>query len=126
LVGRIETVGRITSRVLLIVDGGNVVPVKRASDGIAALAIGLGDGRMDLRPLAAGTNPFKAGDLFITSGTGGIYRPGVPVAVGIRRSREGTIARPLADPAQLDFAIVEPEFVAPPPPPLDPLAAAKP
>ncbi|MFM2100675.1 MAG: rod shape-determining protein MreC [Pseudomonadota bacterium] len=117
LVGRILTTGRTTSRILLIVDGGNIVPVKRVSDGVPALAIGIGDGRLDLRPLAAGSNPFNVGDVFVTSGTGGIYRPGIPVAVGVRRTREATTARPLADPSQLEFAIVEPIFITPPPEP---------
>jgi len=119
LVGRIVQVGGISSRVLLIIDGGNIVPVKRVPDGMPALAYGIGDGRLDLRPLAAATNPFKVGDVFVTSGTGGIYQPGIPVAIGIKHNREGTIARPLADPARYDFAVVEPEFVSLPAPPPD-------
>lgn len=115
LVGRIVQLGERSARVLLVIDGGNIVPVRRVPDGTAAIAYGLGDGRLDLRPLAAGTNPFKVGDIFVTSGTGGIYQPGIPVAIGIKHNREGTLARPLADPASFDFAIVEPEFVTPPP-----------
>jgi rod shape-determining protein MreC len=122
LVGRVVQVGQVTSRVLLIVDGGNIVPVKRVTDNVPALAVGLGDGRIDIRALAAGTNPFKVGDVFVTSGSGGIYQPNIPVAVGVRHNREGTIARPLADPAQLDFAIVEPVFVTPLPEPANPAA----
>ena len=115
LIGRIVQVGERSARVILIIDGGNIVPVRRVPDGTAAIAYGLGDGRIDLRPLAAGTNPFKVGDIFVTSGTGGVYQPGIPVAIGIKHNREGTLARPLADPAGFDFAIVEPEFVTPPP-----------
>ena len=116
LVGRIAQAGQWSARVLLIVDSGNIVPVKRASDGVPALAYGMGDGRLNLRPLAAGTNPFKAGDIFITSGTGGVYQPGIPVAIGVKSDRDGTVGRPLADPARLDFAIVEQEFIEPMPP----------
>lgn len=119
LVGRIVQAGQSSARVLLIVDSGNIVPVKRASDGIPAFAYGLGDGRLDVRPLSVGSNPFKAGDIFITSGTGGVYQPGIPVAVGVKSSRDGTIGRPLADPARLDFAIVEREFIEPMPPPAE-------
>jgi rod shape-determining protein MreC len=115
LVGRVVQVGERSARILLIIDGGNIVPVRRVPDGAPAMAYGLGDGRIDLRALAAGTNPFKVGDIFVTSGTGGIYQPGIPVAIGIKHNREGTIARPLADPSRFDFAIVEPEFVSPPP-----------
>lgn len=116
LVGRIVQTGNSTSRILLIVDGGNIVPVKRLSDGIPALAIGLGDGRLELRPLAAGTNPFRAGDVFVTSGTGGIYQPNIAVCIAIKQTRDGTFARPLADPANLDFAIIDPVFIVAPPP----------
>jgi rod shape-determining protein MreC len=115
LVGRIVNAGQVTSRVLLIVDGGNIVPVKRVTDNMPALAVGLGDGRLDIRPLSAASNPFKVGDVFVTSGSGGIYKPGIPVAVSVSRNREGTVGRPLADPAQLDFALAETIFTAPPP-----------
>lgn len=126
LVGRVIAVGRHTSHVLLMIDGGNIVPVKRVPDGTPALAYGLGDGRIDLRPLAAGTNPFRVGDVFVTSGTGGVYQPGIPVAIGIRHNREGTIGRPLADPARYDFAVVESEFAIPPAPAQNPGTKAQP
>jgi rod shape-determining protein MreC len=116
LVGRIVQRGQFASRVLLIIDSETIVPVKRVSDGVPALAIGLGDGRIELRTLAAGTNPFKAGDVFVTSGIGGIYAPGIPVAVGVKRTRDTTFGRPLASPASLDFAMVEPVYIAPLPP----------
>jgi rod shape-determining protein MreC len=124
LVGRIIAAGRVTARVLLITDGGAVIPVRRLSDGMPALATGRGDGGLDVRALQAGTNPFKVGDVFVTSGAGGIYPPDIPVALAKIQRRDVTIARPLADPAQLDFAIVLPPFIAPdpvlPPPPVTP------
>jgi rod shape-determining protein MreC len=115
LVGRVVAVGRITARVLLITDGGNVVPVRRLSDGMPALATGRGDGGLDIRALEAASNPFNPGDVFVTSGTGGIYPPDVPVALAKIRTRELVVARPLADPRRLDFATVEPAFIAPAP-----------
>ena len=115
LIGRIVAAGRVTARVLLITDGGAVVPVRRLSDGQPALATGRGDGGLDIRALQAGTNPFKVGDVFVTSGAGGIYPPDIPVALAKVERRDLTIARPLADPSRLDFAIVLPPFVAPDP-----------
>jgi rod shape-determining protein MreC len=115
LIGRIVAVGRHSARVLLIVDGANVTPVKRASDGTPALAIGTGDGRLTLRPLSGGNAPFRAGDVFITSGSGGIYRPNIPVAQALKAGREGALARPMADPNRLDYALVEPIFQSAPP-----------
>jgi rod shape-determining protein MreC len=110
--------------VLLIVDGGNVTPVKRTTDSAPALAIGTGDGRLILRPLTSDVQ-FKPGDIFVTSGSGGIYRPGISVARAIDRGREGTKARPMADPARLDYAEVEPIYQTPPPPAPSQIGEAK-
>ncbi len=120
LIGRIVQVGRNASRVLLIVDGNNVVPVKRVSDGVPALSVGLGNGLVEIKPLVSGSLPFKPKDVFVTSGSGGIYRPNVPVAIAIRRDRESMIGRPLADPGRLDFALVFPAYAAPLPMPAAP------
>ncbi len=110
LIGRVVAAGRVTARVLMIIDSGNVVPIKRLGDGLPALATGRGDGALDVRALQAGGNPFRVGDLLVTSGAGGIYPPGVPVAMVRVLHNDVAIARPLADPARLDLAIVEPPF----------------
>ncbi|PZO91892.1 MAG: rod shape-determining protein MreC [Sphingomonas sanxanigenens] len=122
LIGRVVAVGHTTAQIALLTDGGTVVPVRRAKDGLPAIATGTGEGAIDLRALGAGDNPFKAGDVFVTSGVGGVYAPDIPVAVVVRVAGDQTVARPLADPAQTDFAIVEPLFqpaiekpLAPPP-----------
>jgi rod shape-determining protein MreC len=115
LVGRVVAVARTTARVLLIGDGGNVVPVRRVPDGLPALATGRGDGTLEVRALEASQNPFRAGDLFVTSGAGGVYPPNIPVAIVRRLDREAAVARPFADPNRLDFAIVLRPFVAPQP-----------
>jgi rod shape-determining protein MreC len=115
LVGQVSATGRYSSRVRLITDSDSTIPVRRVSDGLIALAIGMGDGRLELNAQTAGTNPFRVRDIFVTSGAGGVYRPGIPVAIGISQGRDGTLARPLADPSRLDFAVVEPEFVEQPP-----------
>ena len=111
LIGRVVAAGRISARVLLITDGGNVVPVRRIGDGMPALATGRGDGGLDIRALEAGSNPFKIGDVFVTSGAGGVYPLDVPVAIAKIANREAVIARPLASPNRLDFAIVESPYL---------------
>ena len=112
LVGRIVETGPTTARVLLVSDGKNVTPVQRASDSLPAFATGRGDGTVDIQPINIGTNPFKGGDLFITSGSGGLYSPGIPVAVVIRKTETGAIGRVLANPAKVSHAIVQPIFQA--------------
>jgi len=116
LVGRIVQVGRISSRVQMVIDGGARIPVQRASDGTPALAVGIGDGRMMIHAKGNGGNPFKLRDVFVTSGAGGIYKPGIAVAVIVKQDRQGSIAVPTAAPDRYDFAIIMPEFIAPLPP----------
>jgi rod shape-determining protein MreC len=107
LIGRILEAGRWASRVLLITDGGSNVPVQLVRNGTPAIASGRGDGLIDLKTLEVGESPFKRGDIVVTSGTGGVYPPLVPVAIVVKADRDATVARPLADPARIDFAIVE-------------------
>lgn len=112
LVGRILETGPTTARVLLVSDSQNVTPVQRASDSLPAFATGRGDGTVDIQPINIGTNPFKGGDLMITSGSGGLYSPGIPVAIVIRKTETGAIGRVLANPAKVSHAIVQPIFQA--------------
>lgn len=107
LVGQIVDVGFTASRVLLVSDRANVVPARIMRSGNPVIATGRGDGTLDIRPLEVGRNPFKRGDIIVTSGTGGLYPPLVPVARVIRLDDDGAIAVPLADPSETSFAIVE-------------------
>jgi rod shape-determining protein MreC len=110
LVGRIIDVGQLASRVLLISDRTSIVPARLLRGGIPVIAQGRGDGTVEVRPLEVGRNPFRPGDLIITSGTGGLYPPLVPVARIVKLKDDGAIALPLADPATTSFAIVEPAY----------------
>ncbi len=107
LVGRIVDSGALASRVLLISDRASIVPSRLLRDGKPVIAQGRGDGTIDVRPLAVGRNPFRPNDIIITSGTGGLYPPLVPVAKIVKLNGDSAIAVPLADPANTSFAIVE-------------------
>jgi len=110
LVGRIIDAGALASRVLLVSDRANIVPARLLRNGIPVIAQGRGDGTIDVRPLEVGRNPFKRGDIIITSGTGGLYPPLVPIARVVKLDDDGAVALPLADPATTSFAIVETPF----------------
>lgn len=110
LVGRIIDTGALASRVLLISDRSSIVPARLLRNGTAVIAQGRGDGTIDVRPLQVGRNPFRPGDIIVTSGTGGLYPPVVPVARVARLDDDGAIAIPLADPANTSFALVEPPY----------------
>ena len=75
-----------------------------------AIATGAGDGSLEIRSLSAGRNPFKPGDLLVTSGIGGIYQPNIPVAVVVRVQGEIAWGFPLANPSRVDAVVVERAF----------------
>jgi rod shape-determining protein MreC len=106
LIGRIIEVGPTTARVLLITDAENLVPVMRASDGLPAFSTGLANGMVVIKPINLGESPFNPGDLIVTSGNGGLYPPNIPFARVLKKTSDGALARPTADPADTPYAIV--------------------
>ncbi|WP_295497203.1 rod shape-determining protein MreC [Sphingorhabdus sp. EL138] len=106
LIGRVIETGPTTARVLLVTDSENLVPVMRASDGLPAFSAGLGNGFVLIKPLNLGENPFKVGDIIITSGNGGLYGANIPFARVIRKTSDGALGLPFADPANTPYAIV--------------------
>ncbi|WOE76412.1 rod shape-determining protein MreC [Alterisphingorhabdus coralli] len=107
LIGRVVETTPNTARVLLLTDPRNVIPVKRASDGVVAFTEGLGNGDVAIRLINVGVNPFKEGDIMVTSGSGGLYRPNIPVAVIREITSDGALATLLSDPAATDFVMVQ-------------------
>jgi rod shape-determining protein MreC len=107
LIGRVIDAGLTASRVLLVSDRSNIVPARLLRNGQPVISQGRGDGTVDLRPLEVGRNPFKRGDIVVTSGTGGLYPPLVPIARVVRLDDDGAIAIPIADPSSASFALVE-------------------
>ncbi|TCJ37393.1 rod shape-determining protein MreC [Parafrankia sp. BMG5.11] len=112
VVGRVLEVGTDSSRVLLLGDSESVIPVRRSRDEVVAFAEGRGDGRLRIRLINLGINPLKKGDVFVTSGAGGYYRPGIAVAILQEVTNDGGIAAVISDPAATDFVAVEPIWQA--------------
>jgi rod shape-determining protein MreC len=110
LIGRVVEAGMLASRVLLVTDRANIVPARILKGGQPVISTGRGDGTIDVRPLEVGKNPFKPGDIIITSGTGGLYPPLVPIAKVVRLDDDGAIAIPIADPSRVSFAVVFPPY----------------
>ena len=120
LIGRILETGPNTARVLLLSDPESIVPVRRTRDGLPALAAGRGDGLLDIRSASLANVGFEPGDIFVTSGTGGIYSPNIPVARVLKRARDTALARTFAQPDTLDFALVQQAFLSVAPPAAQP------
>ena len=80
IVGQVLHVGTITSRVLLITDVTHAVPVRISRNGIRLVASGTGTiDRLTHNHVPHSTD-IKIGDLLVTSGLGGKYPEGYPVA----------------------------------------------
>lgn len=105
LVGQVIEVSAYFSRVLLITDNTHAVPVQVNRNGVRAIAEGTGlIDELQLSHVAA-TTDIKRGDLLVTSGLGGRFPAGYPVAVVSEVTRDSgqTFARVTARPtAHLD------------------------
>jgi rod shape-determining protein MreC len=108
IVGRVLEVGADSSRVLLLADSESVIPVRRSKDNVVAFAEGRGDGRVRIRLINLGINPLRKGDVFVTSGAGGYYHPGIAVAIVQQVTGDGAVGAVISDPAATDFVAVEP------------------
>ena len=81
LMGQVVEVGGTTSRVLLITDPTHSVPVQVNRNGVRAVAEGIGSlDSLAIHHVAA-TTDIRTGDLLVTSGLGGRFPIGYPVAV---------------------------------------------
>lgn len=81
VVGQIDEVGLITSRVLLIADNSHAVPVRNSRNDIRTIAMGIGQlDTMELQHVPHSAD-LKEGDLLVTSGLGGRFPEGYPVAL---------------------------------------------
>jgi rod shape-determining protein MreC len=81
LMGQIVEVSDATSRALLITDATHSIPVQVNRNGVRAIAEGTGSlGALEIRHVSA-TTDIEVGDLLVTSGLGGRFPGGYPVAV---------------------------------------------
>lgn len=87
VVGQVIEAGPKTSEALLISDPGHALPVEVNRNGLRTIAYGTGEfGRLDLPGLANNAD-IREGDLLVTSGLGGAFPSGYPVAVISRVTR---------------------------------------
>lgn len=124
LIGQVLEAGPNTARVLLLTDPESSVPVRRTRDGLPALAQGRGDGLVDIRSVSSAAATFSPGEVFVTSGAGGVYPPNVPVARILRHGRDIVLAESAARASTLDFALVQRAYLPPPAPAASPTPAA--
>lgn len=92
VVGQVSQVGSTTSRVLLIVDASHGIPVRVQRNDIAAIVHGSGAWNKLNLPFVQSNADLKEGDLLVTSGLGGRFPAGYPVAtISHFNYREGAL-----------------------------------
>lgn len=123
LVGRTLDAGSIATRVLLLTDAASRVPVIVERTAQPALAVGNGGPLLEIRDRVGAEVPLRPGDRIVTSGDGGVYAPGIPVATVVRAA-EPVLARLAAHPQGLGYVRVETPYLPLPPVVAPPAAAA--
>lgn len=111
LIGRTIEVGAHVSRVLLLADPQSRVPVTIVRTAQPALAAGLNGPFVEIRDRVGADTPLLPGDWLVTSGDGGIFPPGVPVAVVTDVRTDPPRARPAASPVGAGYVLVEPAYL---------------
>jgi rod shape-determining protein MreC len=95
--GQVTRVGKFAAEVLLITDAEHALPIRVNRTGLRSIAVGTGDFNKLRLPYITADADVKVGDLLVTSGLGGIFPAGYPVA---------QISQVTRDP-KLTFAVVE-------------------
>jgi len=100
VMGQVTHVSPLSSTVLLITDSSHSLPVRVLRNGLRTIAVGTGKiDHLEL-PYVLPNADIRTGDLLVTSGLGGHFPPGYPVArvVSVDTSRSGLFGKIIAEP----------------------------
>jgi rod shape-determining protein MreC len=121
IIGQIIRTDPLSSEAALITDPNQAIPVQINRNGLRTLALGTADADMLSLPYLANNADVQVGDLLVTSGLGGRYPAGYPVALVTRVQRNpaepfATVsARPVAELDRGHAILLFFPSVAPPP-----------
>jgi rod shape-determining protein MreC len=126
--GQVTKVNAATSEVILISDAEHAIPVQSNRSGVRTIAVGTGDLNKLQLPFVTVESDLQPGDLLLSSGLGGVFPPGYPVAKVAKVKRSGgTFAAVEARPtAGLDRSRDVLLVWFTPPPPSEPAVATAP
>jgi rod shape-determining protein MreC len=105
LIGQTTHVGPWSAEVILITDPEHAVPVEIERTGLRTIAVGAGDSASLALPYLPGNADIKNGDLLLTSGLGGVFPAGYPVARVTEVHRDAV--QPLAQVRATPFAQID-------------------
>ena len=78
--GQVAQVHAKTAEVILISDAEHAIPVQSNRSGLRTIAVGTGDSKRLSLPFVTVEADLKQGDLLISTGMGGVFPPGYPIA----------------------------------------------
>ncbi len=105
VVGQTMHVGPWSAEVLLITDPDHDLPVQIERTGYRTIAVGTGDPKAIALPYLPANADVRVGDVLVTSGLGGVFPSGYPVA-RVTRVHPGAV-QPLARVQAMPFAHLE-------------------
>jgi rod shape-determining protein MreC len=105
VIGQTTHVGPFSAEVILITDPEHAIPVQIERTGLRTIAVGAGDTTSLALPYLPGNADIKSGDILMTSGLGGVFPAGYPVARVTEVHRDAV--QPLALVRAIPFATIE-------------------
>ncbi|HZF24637.1 MAG TPA: rod shape-determining protein MreC [Steroidobacteraceae bacterium] len=90
VVGQITRAGTFSSEAILIADAEHAIPVQVNRNGLRTIALGTGDLHLLSLPFLPTNADIKVGDLVVSSGLGGVFPGGYPVATVVKVDRAAT------------------------------------
>jgi rod shape-determining protein MreC len=92
--GQVTKVNAGTSEVIMISDAAHAIPVQSNRSGVRTIAVGTGDSSKLSLPFVTVESDLKVGDLLLSTGMGGVFPPGYPVArvTRVKRAASATFA----------------------------------
>ena len=99
VMGQVMHVGPFSAEVILVTDAEHALPVQVVRNQLRTIAVGSGTGELLLKFLAVNSD-VQGGDLLVSSGLGGVFPAGIPVAriTGVRREANQLLALVRAEP----------------------------
>ena len=95
--GQVAKVHAETAEVILISDAEHAIPVQSNRSGLRTIAVGTGDSDRLSLPFVTVESDLKVGDLLISTGIGGVFPRGYPVAEVTRVDRTAAATFALVD-----------------------------
>jgi rod shape-determining protein MreC len=128
ILGQVSRLGPWSAEIILVTDPEHAIPVEITRNSLRSIAVGSGNSGELLLPYLAVNSDVKSGDLLVSSGLGGVFPAGLPVAriSGVRRESNQLLAQVRAQPLAsierdrevilLEFESTHPDAPAPNPP----------